>query len=216
MWNLFHGRSVPGSGCELLDEFAQRLRAWDWDLALLQEVPPWWPPRLAPEQRTALTSRNELLPLRRAIAQHRPDLIKSNGGGSNAVLSRSPITDHRVCRLRRFPERRAMQLVRLGDGVCAVNMHLSTVERLAEQELRRAWALARDWAGNAPLVFGGDLNLRRPSVDGAKHVAASDVDHVFVRGLEPVGEPEQPDRPLEAGPLLSDHAPVLVTLRRPG
>ena len=42
-WNLFHGRSVPGARRSLLDEFAARLAEWEWDVALLQEVAPWWP-----------------------------------------------------------------------------------------------------------------------------------------------------------------------------
>jgi endonuclease/exonuclease/phosphatase family metal-dependent hydrolase len=64
-WNLFHGRSLPPAGRALAAEFAMRLDGWEWDVALLQEVPPWWPPQLArlteAEQRTALTSRNAAL-----------------------------------------------------------------------------------------------------------------------------------------------------------
>ena len=47
-WNLFHGRAVPDAPRELLDEFAAQLAAWAWDVALLQEVPPWWPPAAGP------------------------------------------------------------------------------------------------------------------------------------------------------------------------
>ena len=119
-WNLFHGRAQPAAGRELLAEFAAMLRGWSWDLALLQEVPPWWPAVLArtsgAEQRTALTSRNLGLGVRRALARRRPDLLKSNGGGCNAVLSRGPIASYRQVRLRVWPERRVAQLVRLSDG----------------------------------------------------------------------------------------------------
>ena len=45
-WNLFHGRAVPPAGRDLAREFAAALAAWEWDVALLQEVPPWWPPAL--------------------------------------------------------------------------------------------------------------------------------------------------------------------------
>src|SRR5689334_15683857 len=105
-WNLFHGRAVPNAGRDLERDYAETLAAWPWDVALLQEVPPWWPAGLAraagaPDHRAALTSRNALLPLRRAIARRRPDLIKSNGGGCNAILVRGArITEHRSLRLR--------------------------------------------------------------------------------------------------------------------
>ena len=65
-WNLMHGRSVPGAGRDLLADFADALAGWEWDVALLQEVPPWWPAalgaRLGAEYRTVLTSRNAGLP----------------------------------------------------------------------------------------------------------------------------------------------------------
>ena len=64
-WNLFHGRAVPPRRARPAAASSPRaLAGWAWDVALLQEVPPWWPPALgaaaAREQRTALTSRNAL------------------------------------------------------------------------------------------------------------------------------------------------------------
>ena len=46
-WNLFHGRSVPDVPRDLLPEFAATIAGWEWDVALLQECPPWWPRPLA-------------------------------------------------------------------------------------------------------------------------------------------------------------------------
>ncbi|MBA2515967.1 MAG: hypothetical protein H0V22_01395, partial [Solirubrobacterales bacterium] len=76
-WNLFHGRAQPPAGRPLLAEFSRALAQWEWDVALLQEVPPWCPPLLprAPrpsEHRADLTSPNGCLPLRRAIARRKP------------------------------------------------------------------------------------------------------------------------------------------------
>ncbi|CAB4960781.1 unannotated protein [freshwater metagenome] len=125
-WNLFHGRAEPPAGRPLLHEFAATLAGWSWDVALLQEVPPWWPPLLARASgaagwRSARTSRNAALPVRRAIAVRRPDLIKSNGGGCNAILVRPPltITAHGVRRLRWLPERRVVHAVRVGTASAA-------------------------------------------------------------------------------------------------
>jgi endonuclease/exonuclease/phosphatase family metal-dependent hydrolase len=218
-WNLFHGRALPPARGSLLAEFAAQLGAWEWDIALLQEVPPWWPAPLAEacaaEQRSALTSRNSLLGLRRALAERRPELLKANGGGCNAVLSRVPIAEQATLRTRRWPERRIAQLVRLGDGTCVVNVHASTHRARAEQELERLWERALAWAQAAPLILGGDLNLRVPLAPGAdfEHVAAHEVDHVFARGLARVGDAELLDRHDTFSSHrhdLSDHAPLRV------
>lgn len=212
-WNLFHGRAVPAARRDLRGEFAAALAAWAWDVALLQEVPPWWPPLLgADAHATALTSRNCGLPLRRALAERWPDLIKSNGGGANAILVRGARIEARGWRrLRRWPERRVVQAVRLDTGIWVGNLHAqvhSAARAEADIALAARWLLER--AGDAPAVLGGDFNVREPRPAGFAHAGGRNVDHVFARGLEPVGV-EVPER---RG--LSDHDPVIVTLRTPG
>ena len=205
-------------------EFTARLASWEWDVALLQEVPPWWPAPIAraagAEQRAALTSRNAGLFVRRALARRWPDLIKSNGGGCNAILVRGSIIEHRAVRLRTWPERRVAQLARLRAGACVVNCHASACAALAAEELQRLWTQALACAGRAPLILGGDLNLRCPELPAGElaHVAWRDVDHVFARGLEPAAEAQRLDRGvLLAGTRveLSDHVPLAVSLREP-
>src|ERR1700750_2611892 len=130
-WNLFHGRSVPETRHALLPEFTAALVGWEWDVALLQEVPPWWPGPLAratgADARAVLTSRNFCLAARRWVAARGPDLIKSNGGGANPILVRTgfdAIGAHAAQRLRRRPERRWLQAVQLRDaGVWVGNVH---------------------------------------------------------------------------------------------
>jgi endonuclease/exonuclease/phosphatase family metal-dependent hydrolase len=70
-WNLFHGRAQPRAGAPLAAQFAAALAGWEWDVAMLQEVPPWWPEPLAgaagAEVRWAPTSRNQFGPVTTAI-----------------------------------------------------------------------------------------------------------------------------------------------------
>jgi endonuclease/exonuclease/phosphatase family metal-dependent hydrolase len=223
-WNLFHGRSQPPARRELAARFAEALAGWEWDAALLQEVPPWWPALLAraggAEYRAALTSRNFGLRLRRAAAVRWPDVIKSNGGGCNAVLARQRITEHHAERLRWVPERRVAQLVRLADGICVVNFHGSSRPQLAREELAALWGKAVSFSAGAPLVLGGDLNLREPLLpaDEIAHVASRDVDHIFARGFVEFGLAQQLDRHVEVGERrveLSDHPPLAIALTPP-
>lgn len=208
-WNLLHGRAVPPAGRDLFDEFARALAGWEWDVALLQEVPPWWAPalgeRLRADQRLVLSSRNALLGVRRAVAVRWPDVIKSNGGGANALLVRGDvILEHRTRRLCSWPERRWVHGVRLRDtGGCVANLHGGGTIRDAHRAAESALA----WAGDAPVVLGGDFNIRQLTLDGFQYAGGHGVDLVFARGLTPAGEAEVLDRG-----ALSDHAPVRVLL----
>ena len=212
-WNLFHGRSRPGAGRDLTAEFAAAIASWPWDVALLQEVPPWWGPELGrasgASARTALTSRNALPGLRRALAVRFPDVLKSEGGGANAILVRGQaITEHRRATLRRRPERRVVHAVRTADGAWWANLHAQVhSEERALADARTAAEAVLGWSGGAPRVLlGGDTNLRKPVAPGFVHLGGNWVDHVLGQGWARVGAER-----LDAGPL-SDHAPVLVEL----
>jgi endonuclease/exonuclease/phosphatase family metal-dependent hydrolase len=210
-WNLKHGRSVPPAQRDLLDDFAEALAGWRWDIGLLQEVPPWWPSALADRlggnvrYRLALTSRNALLPVRRAIAVRWPEVIKSGGGGANAVLVRGrsiALGGQLTRRLALWPERRKLQAMRIvthGEEVWVGNLHATVRDDpRARREAEAARVALVRYAAGAPLVLAG-----------LRCAAAHDVDYIFASGLEPTG----PAEALERG-ALSDHAPVAVTLSR--
>ena len=213
-WNLKHGRSVPPSRHELLDEFGAALQRWDWDVALLQEVPPWWTAplarRLGAEHRQALTSRNALPRLRRSLARRWPEVMKSQGGGANAIIARRDrIVAHRVQPLARTPERRVAHGVSLGCGVWVVNLHATAHDdAAAERDGATAADSALLWARGEPLVFGGDFNLRAPQWPGFATAGGHDVDHVFTAGAVTARRTAEV---LDRGEL-SDHAPVAVDL----
>jgi len=204
-----------------------------------------------------LTSRNSLAPLRAWIAERNPDLIASGEGGSNMLLVRPParIVATTSALLASRPERRVLSMAKVqlpetagspaerfpsGAGGPAVsgpqrrlvvaNVHLS-VPRTGQgaAEALHAAGLATDWAGDDPVVFGGDLNLRP-----ADHRAAFDdlrarfglepptgpraIDHLLGRSLDIVAQPSAlpaVEREVAgAGGLairLSDHAPVVAS-----
>jgi endonuclease/exonuclease/phosphatase family metal-dependent hydrolase len=215
-WNLFHGRSKPDTPRSLLPDFAERIAGWEWDVALLQEVPPWWPAELGrsgrASARMALTSRNVLPPLQRLIAEPRPHVIKSWAGGCNAILVRGQaIREHRMRVLRFVPERRVAHGVRLADGTWVTNVHTQAhFERAAQADLDLAAASTTGWAAGAPTLLGGDMNLRgHPTAFGYTHLAGHWVDHVLGRGFRVVEKGHALDRG-----TLSDHAPLTVVVER--
>lgn len=236
-WNLFHGRAEPPAGRPLLHEFAVALRDWPWDVALLQEVPPWWPPALARASgarwRAARTSRNGCLPLRRAIAARRPDWLKSNGGGANAILVRGGlrVDADASAVLRTRPERRVAHALRIADprggpfdGAWIGNVHAQLGAwddhggmDAPAADLALALERLRQWSGSgdAPVtILGGDLNLPAPAVQerlpaGWLRACSHGPDHVLCVGAEPARR----GGTLERG-SLSDHAPIAVDLRR--
>lgn len=254
-WNLFHGRDFPPDPAlrtwrsrllrisernethvqvnrNLLPEFCRLLAGAEWDVALLQECPPrYWEPlaeACGAEAHGVLTSRNSLSAARTLAARANPDLIASGEGGSNLTLVRGEgIAERRELTIHEGrPERRAMAFTRTGPGLCVANLHATNDRpKLAVEDVLRAAEAASDWAGEAPLLFGGDLNLRpqeNPTVFAelgerfalAAPTAPDAIDHLLARGLEVVELPRQwqpKRRELDEDGLalrLSDHAPV--------
>ena len=135
-----------------------------------------------------------------------------------------------LARLAWAGERRVCQALRvvLGDGRKALvaNLHATSYppdDRLAEAELRRAveWVDGRSGPDHV-VVLGGDLNQRAGTssvlgelTHGAYSSPGPGIDHILVRGAE-LERPltRWPDeRRLLDGKLLSDHAPVELTIR---
>jgi hypothetical protein len=201
---------------------------------MLQECPPRFAAPLArasgAEYHRVFTSRNSLGFWRAALARQNPDLMASGEGGSNTTLVRVPgklggIAERREMAIHEGePERRSMAFTRTASGVCIANLHATNDKpKLASEDVLRAARAATEWAGGAPLLFGGDFNLRpaeQPQLFerlrsefgiGGPTTAPRAIDHVLSRGLELRTEPAQwpPQRrelPLEGRALrLSDH-----------
>jgi endonuclease/exonuclease/phosphatase family metal-dependent hydrolase len=253
-WNLFHGRDFPPDpglftwrswllGIEernathlqvnrdLFGEFATVLAAARWDVALLQEVPPRWAYRLAracgADMQLTLTSRNWLRSLRRPVADRRPDLMGAWEGGANAILARGALRSRLGAKeivLRGRPERRMVTLARLDPGLVVANLHASGPSPLAAEDTRMAAEAAIGWAGEDPVILGGDLNVTPDESDVfdelerrfglVQPTGPHAIDHLLARGLELIDPPAAwPDqaREVPAGDLairLSDHPPV--------
>jgi len=228
---------------DLTPEFATLLGSAAWDVAMLQECPPRFAGPLArasgAEYHRVLTSRNELGFWRALLARQNPDLMASGEGGSNTTLVRVPgklggIAERRELEIHAGePERRAMAFTRTASGLCVANLHATNDKpALATGDVLRGAAAASEWAGDAPLIFGGDLNLR-PAEDpeaferlaaeyglDSPTTGAEKIDHVLVRGLKVVAAPTQwpPEKrelSLDGKALrLSDHAPVEARFAR--
>jgi endonuclease/exonuclease/phosphatase family metal-dependent hydrolase len=222
---------------DLFAAFAGVLSEAIWDVALLQECPPRWAQPLASAcdatGHRVLTSRNSFGHLRTAAALLNPDLIGSNAGGSTLTLVRGGrISERRSLELGPGPrpERRAMAFTRIAGPasgeLCIANLHASAGAALlaqAEAEVMLAAERAIEWARGAPLLLGGDLNLRpresgvyrRLEELGLHGPAAPDsLDHLLGHGLATVRGPSAwpaERREVRSRGLairLSDHAPV--------
>jgi endonuclease/exonuclease/phosphatase family metal-dependent hydrolase len=119
--------------------------------------------------------------------------------------------------------------------MCVANLH-ATAEgdhTRAAQEVLRVAGLCAEWEPDAPLVLGGDMNVRprehpwafdelRERFGLVAPTADDAVDHVLARGLE-VASPPRRLAPQErevvradgARVRLSDHAPVEACFKVP-
>jgi endonuclease/exonuclease/phosphatase family metal-dependent hydrolase len=228
------GKQYEQVNRDLFEEFASLIDGVDWDVALFQEFPPSWKGRMADacgaEAHRALGGRNWLQPLTSAIGRWRPDLLGAWEGGSNTTLARpgvGAIAERGREVLTWRPELRVMALTRLETGLCVANLHVSTKPSSAERELLDAAERATRFAGDRPLLFGGDFNVRprasrvfdqlEERFGLAPRTAPDRLSHLLVRGLEVVERPaawppEARDRlDPETGLKirLSDHNPVI-------
>jgi endonuclease/exonuclease/phosphatase family metal-dependent hydrolase len=228
---------------DLHAEFAGLLAAAEWDVALLQECPPRYADALSrackADGHRALTSRNSFGRLRAFAARLNPDLVASGEGGSNLTLVRSSRSLGAIVRREEMvihegkPERRAMAFVRTESGVCVANLHATNDQpALATEDVLRAAEQADNWAGDGPLLFAGDFNLR-PAEDPAAFeqlcerfalegtTAPGAIDHLLSRGLTVTTAahawpPERRELPCDGLALrLSDHAPVQASFDTP-
>ena len=116
------------------------------------------------------------------------------------------IGGHHVRTLRTWPERRVVHGVRLGRGWWVCNLHATAhSEARAQADVALAAQTAMQWSAGAPVVLGGDLNLRAPVLPAFTHAAGHGVDHLFARLVNVAA----PGRTLDRGPL-SDHLPLLA------
>src|ERR1700744_5228950 len=199
---------------DLTAEFATLLASAAWDIAMLQECPPRFAGPLArasgAEYHRVFTSRNSLGFWRAALARQNPDLMASGEGGSNTTLVRVPgklggIAERRELEIHAGePERRSTAFTRTASGVCVANLHATNDQPpLAVADVLLAAEAATGWAQGAPLIFGGNLNLRPAENPELFARLASDfglaspttgpraIDHVLVRGLKVVAPPTQ-------------------------
>ncbi|MBA3475701.1 MAG: endonuclease/exonuclease/phosphatase family protein [Actinobacteria bacterium] len=225
-WNLFHGNTFPPGRRSRL-EWMVRLATEDRpDVLCLQEVPLWALSRLpgwgGMSMRSVVTRRAALGTwLGGAITRLNNGLFRSAlAGQANAILL-SPGLDalaHHTLRIdERREEPRFCHAVRL-DGLVVANLHATNDFRRPQvpaAELGRAESFVTDVAGGLPCILAGDFNLRANHVPELAGWSARGpgIDHVLVRGLSASPLAVWPvKRRRHNGAVLSDHAPVEVTI----
>jgi endonuclease/exonuclease/phosphatase family metal-dependent hydrolase len=218
-WNVFHGRTHPAGPSLHLREVVELVTADRPDVVCLQELPLWslgclerWSGMRAC---TAVAKRTLVpRPLGRLLQHLDPRRFRSGVTGQGNAILLAPGLEVRAHRTRRVSdrgrERRVCHAVRI-DGLVLANVHASNEFRRPEvprEELRRAYGLIDELVvGDDARVLAGDFNLRDPDLPGPN------IDHVVVAGAShgPLVVWEL-ERRVQNGLVLSDHAPVEVTI----
>jgi endonuclease/exonuclease/phosphatase family metal-dependent hydrolase len=224
-WNVFHGNADPPRRKGFLHQMLELASADRPAVLCLQELPVWALPVIddwtGMQAARSIARRPFVLPggLAGWITRRHQGFFRSGiAGQANAILvSRAhaldDLGDERIS--ERGRERRTVHAVRIDDRLVVANLHASNARdgSVVEREIALALAFAESRArtGEA-VVLAGDFNLRDVVLDGFS-APAPGIDHVLVRGL-PVSEPYvwPRGRRVQNGAVLSDHAPVEVTL----
>jgi len=225
-WNLFHGNTLPPGRRSRLEEMVRLATEDRPDVLCLQEVPLWALSRLP--RWTGMNVRHVVT--RRAVLGawlggaitrlHNGFFRSALAGQANAILLAPGLEprEHRWLRIdehRREP--RMCHAIRL-DGLVVANLHATNDFRdpkVPAAEVVRAEAFVTDVASGDPCVLAGDFNLRADLLHELPGWSAlgPGIDHVLVRELFASPLAVWPvERRRQNGAVLSDHAPVEVTI----
>jgi endonuclease/exonuclease/phosphatase family metal-dependent hydrolase len=225
-WNVFHGNAHPPDRRSRLEAMVRLAAADRPDVLCLQEVPPWALPKLGRwsgmTARWVVTREQRLPgPLAGFVTRLNNGFFRSAlAGQANALLlaRRHEPRAHRSLRIdesRREP--RYCHAVRL-DTFVVGNLHATPGvrdPRATTAEIVRAEAFVTEFAAGRPCVLAGDFNLH------AEHLVdlpgwserGPGIDHVLVRDFGASRLETWPEeRRRQNGRVLSDHAPVEVTV----
>jgi endonuclease/exonuclease/phosphatase family metal-dependent hydrolase len=218
-WNVYHGRSHPAGRRGYLRAAIELGTADEPDVLCLQELPLWSQRRLGSwSGMQALFARTKRAPFgaragRTVTAAHHGLLRSAFSGQANAILVRP---DHRVEDLgsivisdrRHHP--RVCQAARVDERLVVANVHASG--DVAQRQVNRALAWIEDNVHHEPVVLAGDFNasLTLPGFSSPH----GGIDDILVRGAEATPLQVWPvERRRQNGVVLSDHAPVELTVR---
>jgi hypothetical protein len=225
-WNLFHGNAMPPGRRGYLREMVELATADEPGIVCLQEVPVWalrqlegWSGMRALGAIAAPPRVNASLG--RWITELHHGLLRSAlTGQANAILVARglDVGEERTLVISESGERRVCQLVRVvGLGVVG-NFH-ATGGPAADELFRRAVDFVSGADEHAIIV--GDANLRPGEGQTYSSLAslgfsgplAGSIDQIVVRGLPSTPPTAWPaERRIFNGRLLSDHAPVELTV----
>ena len=222
-WNVFHGNALPPRRRGFLREMIELICDDSPDVVCLQEVPVWGIARLedwSSMQALAVVARGPRVPGRAGVRVTRWNhgLFRSAFvGQANAVLvARSLVAEDRGHLQISGPgrERRVVQAVGVAGSYVIANLHANREREVAQLELERARAFAETASRPGEVVvLAGDFNLREVALAG--YSAPTDgIDHILVRGA--LASPPFPwplERRKQGATILSDHAPVELTIQ---
>ena len=225
-WNLFHGNAVPPERRGYLREMVELVSADGPGIVCLQEVPVWALRRL--EAWSGMQAFGAIAASPRGSAELGRWLTELNHGllrsaftgQANATLVASSLEagEDRVLTISERGERRVCQRLRVTELGVVGNVH-ATGGPMADEQFHRAV----DFVAGADerAIVAGDVNIRpgegrtydRLHRLGFLEPLPGSIDQILVRGLlatPPTTWPE--DRRRVGGRLLSDHAPVELTV----